>query len=163
MRHSRIKRTQRGATLIEILVATFVAAIGVMGLSKYQLQSLIQAQATEDTSMVTWQLYSMAERIRSNPVALADGQYLKKGKNKNCHEEACSPKEMAEHDIWLWEQENKDLFVKAKSEIEQPGGAGNPYEITIMWDGRRSNAKGKGCDPTNPEDLVCSSILLEVN
>ena len=157
------KTRQRGATLVEILVATFIAAIGVMGLSKYQMESLIATQQTQSSAMVTWQLYSMVEKMRANPVALQNGDYLKTGVDRSCLENACSNSQIAEHDIFVWSLENDQLFPAGQSDISQPGGAGNPHVLTIRWDGNRNGARGTGCDAANPEDMLCSSISLNMN
>ncbi len=140
-----------------------VTTIGVMGLSKLQVNSLVNNQQSQYSTLVTWQLYQMAERMRSNSGAAIAGFYLNAGTDNDCITSACTAQEMAQSDIFNWNSENGDLFPAGAGTITQPGGAGTDFIITMRWDGNRKAATGTGCDASNDADLLCNTVTITLN
>lgn len=96
---------QQGFSLIEVLIAMFVIAIGLLGAAGLQLQGLQQLQSSYLRSQATIIAYDMADRMRANPVALASGAYNDPTAKltANCLTIAgCTPAELAEHDFYEW-------------------------------------------------------------
>lgn len=156
-------RRQFGTSIIELLVATLVTAIGVLGLSKLQVNSLVNNQQSQYLTLVSWQLYQMAEKMRANNFGATSSFYLAAGVDRDCITAACTSQQMAESDVFDWNTENAALFPSGAGTITQPGGAGTDFVVTIRWDGNRIAATGTGCDPTDTADLLCNTIAITIN
>lgn len=104
---------QSGFTLIEVLVAFFVLSIGLLGVVALMINAKVsQHQAVQRTRAVDL-AQAIIERIRINPAAIATyniGLSPKGGNTAaaepvpNCATSACTPAELAAHDLWSWER-----------------------------------------------------------
>lgn len=56
---------QRGVTLIEVMVAVFVTAVGVLGAAAMQLNSLKYTDSSRMTSQASFIVYDIIDRIRA--------------------------------------------------------------------------------------------------
>jgi type IV pilus assembly protein PilV len=103
--------SQRGFTLIEALIAFVILSVGLLGIVSLQaMAKTSQHLAIQHTRAVTI-ADAIVERIRVNPGAMADyniGTTFVGGGtqtlNKDCHAVVCTQTEMAEYDLWAWEQ-----------------------------------------------------------
>ena len=154
---------QIGTSLIELLISTLITAIGLLGLSKIQVNSLVNSQQSYHSTAVTWQLYQIAERMRANTAAANNGNYLGNGADNDCLTTACSSQQMAQFDIFNWNLDNAAFFPSGQGTITQPGGTGADYLITVRWDGNRNGATGTGCDVTDNTDLLCNTLTVTIN
>ena len=74
--HSNPRRTaQRGASLLEVLIAVLILAIGMLGIAALQAVSLRNTQSSGDRTTAVIQSYSMLDMLRANRVAARGGQY----------------------------------------------------------------------------------------
>lgn len=64
-----------GFTLIEVLVAIVVLAIGVLGVAALQTKSLSQGQGSLQATQAVALAYDYADRIRANPCGAYEGLY----------------------------------------------------------------------------------------
>lgn len=72
--------SQRGVALLEVLIAFFILAIGLMGLAALQLKSLQFNQAAYQRSQATVAIYDILDRMRLNrDVAQAEGYKVSYG------------------------------------------------------------------------------------
>ncbi len=113
------RRRQRGASLIEVLVAMLVMAIGLLGSTGAQLTSLRLSESARQVSEATLLLQDMLERMHANPQGVASGAYLQSGAdtateaetetNENEDSNACltlpgcAPDVMAARDLQVWQ------------------------------------------------------------
>lgn len=112
-RNSRITRSERGFTLIEVLVTFVILAIGLLGIVSLQaLSKTAQHQGIQRTRAVAI-ADGLLEKIRINPAGLTTyaigttplgGGTIGAEPSPNCISAACDPNEMAAHDMWNWEQ-----------------------------------------------------------
>jgi len=63
------KRLQSGWSLIEVLVATVILAIGLLGAAAVQLSALKHTDSALMTTQASFIAYDMLDRIRANPAA----------------------------------------------------------------------------------------------
>ena len=56
----------RGGSLLEVLVAVLVFAIGGLGIAALQLTNLVRADDTKQRSAVIWKAQELVDRIRAN-------------------------------------------------------------------------------------------------
>jgi type IV pilus assembly protein PilV len=105
MRSVRTDAAQRGFTLIEVLVAVLVLAIGLVGIAGLQVFALKANQSAYMRSQATALAYSLGERMRSNVPAAEDNAYDPAAASAiaGCvSSSGCSSLEMAQHDLAEW-------------------------------------------------------------
>ena len=66
---------QRGAALLEVLIAFFILAIGLMGLVGMQMKSLQFNQGAYQRSQATMAVYDILDRMRLNRKAAQGDEY----------------------------------------------------------------------------------------
>jgi type IV pilus assembly protein PilV len=100
-----MKKQQSGFSLIEVLVATVIMAIGILGIAGLQVVSLQQNRSSLLRSEALQFGNDIVDRMRANP----DQVYAPVGYTdapssgaKDCKENTCSTTEMSEYDITLW-------------------------------------------------------------
>ena len=110
MKHQiRTRNSQRGLSMIELLVAVLVLAIGVLGITALQMVSLQNNRGALFRAEAVQLAYDMMDRIRANPegavpgaayngLALADGP----PGAANCVANVCSQAQMVNFDQAVW-------------------------------------------------------------
>lgn len=95
---------QRGATLIEVLVAILVFSVGLMGVAGLLLMSARSSHAAYLRTQVTFLAQNMADRMQANPMAVWMGDYngtYPNGRAQDCAA-GCTPRQLALHDQGVW-------------------------------------------------------------
>ena len=162
--------SQRGFTLIEVLVALLVMAIGFLGMAALQSNSVKGTQDTYFRTQADLLANDLAERMRSNRPALIDKDgaivdaYLFNGgsapTDPGCVTSGCDAEEMAATDLSEWITWVGDALPGGEALVTRPD---TPYwTITIMWDERRTGAVGTGCDPGDDADMACLLVNVEI-
>jgi type IV pilus assembly protein PilV len=141
-----------GFTLIEVLIATLVLAVGLLGLAGLQATSLRNNLSAYNRSQATQLAYDLADRMRANVAGKATYTSILPGAataKTNClptilPTTGCSPAEMAENDLFEW---NRNLVATTALPLGLPLGVGTiadtspptgVYTITITWDDDRN-------------------------
>jgi type IV pilus assembly protein PilV len=135
-----------GFTLIEVLIAMLVLAVGLLGLAGLQATSLRNNQSAYNRSQATQLAYDLADRMRANvsgkttyTVILPSSATAK----ANClSTTGCSPADMAENDLFEW---NGAVSNTLPSGIGTVAVTTNIYTIRITWDDDQD-----GDDSNNP-------------
>ncbi len=101
---------QRGASLIEVLVALLVFSIGLLGLAGLIIVSLRSTQGAYLRTQASVLAQAMGNRMRANPVGVWNGAYngsypLSAGATAACTASACTPAQLAQQDGLFWSQE----------------------------------------------------------
>jgi len=134
-------RQQKGAGMMEVLIALLVLSIGILGLATLQSIGLKYNHQSYQRTQAILQIYDMADRIRSNgpgKVAAYDGFALA-GKpaslTKDCavFGTACTFNERATYDFESWRQSLDDnLGPTAQGSVIRQ--LGTPiHVITVNW------------------------------
>lgn len=150
----------RGFTLLEILIAVLVLALGILGAVALQLGALRARHQSMLASHATQLAASLAERMRANPAqsvtyltlnydALVDPS--PSAPSALCHGGACNAAQLALVDLYdaqvLAKQNlpggrvlicrDADLWAGGKLRWDCSGGASAPLVVKVGWRGKR--------------------------
>ncbi len=126
-------KLQKGFSLLEVLVAVVVLAIGLLGLAGLQISGIRYLAAANMDYQAMLQAIDMAERMRANPVGVTSGAYSNIsgiGSDPGCISTSCSPSGMAQTDAYQWNTLNSQLLPSGAGTVTANG---NLYQITITW------------------------------
>ena len=164
-------RAERGFSLIEVMIAVTILAVGLMGLAGLQSAALRSTHKSYMRTQAGFAAMEMAERMRVNKTGVDTQEY--EGVSSppagtaptSCLTNNCLSDDMAAHDayVWLSALANSTDLLSARGAVtclDAPCVIGSQYKITVMWDGRRNGATGTGCDPANTSDLLCHRITV---
>jgi type IV pilus assembly protein PilV len=134
-----------GFTLIEVLIAMLVLAVGLLGLAGLQAASLGKNQSAYNRGQATQLAYDIADRMRANVAGKTTYTTIlptAATAKANClTTTGCTPANMAENDLYEW-----NCAVAggcANVAVTLPSGAGTiavlsgVFTITINWDDNR--------------------------
>ncbi|MEQ1622411.1 MAG: type IV pilus modification protein PilV [Methylococcales bacterium] len=136
-----------GFTLIEVLIAMLVLAVGLLGLAGIEATGLGNNQSAYNRSLATQLAYDLADRIRANSSEIATYTTVAASAAKevvNCTKIAgCTTSEMAENDLYQWHKAvTESLPGVNEAKIEANAAAAGVYKITIQWDDDRDGLDG---------------------
>jgi type IV pilus assembly protein PilV len=125
----------RGFTIVEVMVALVVLAVGMLGIAGLYVTTLKQGGGAIYRMQAVSLAADLGDRIRANRGA--NVAYQGAAANNNCYGAGaidCAPAAMAANDLFVWQQQIAAVL---------PGGAGAvvvngaavpfTYQITINW------------------------------
>ena len=151
LNNDKTSARQVGFTLIEILIALFVFAIGILTVAGLQIISKKSNFDAIQRTTATFLAYDIIERMRANRNQL-DGYLNPLGAAQavpgtSCKTGTCTTAQLATFDLWEWEQainganeqiggNNAGGLVNPIGCIAGPAGGGDGiYTITVAWQG----------------------------
>jgi len=123
-----------GFTLIEVLIALIIMSVGMLGIAGLYVHSMQAGRTSMFRHHAVTLAGDVADRIRANPRAFV--AYEGAGANNNCVAAGidCTNLEMADNDIFLWQQQAADYLPGGSVAIVFDNGVIPPtYEITVTW------------------------------
>lgn len=156
----------RGFTLLEVLIAVFVLAIGVLGLAAMQMASKQSGAEASQRTIAAQLAFDLLERMRLNARATPSplGQYLNQGASLSslaqlsavvdCATASCTPGQLADFDLrsvlsaalGAHEQRANSLvggLITPTLCVTGPNGGGaGTYRVTIAWRGKAALTNG---------------------
>lgn len=127
-------RTQRGATLLEVLIAVLVMAIGLLGIAAMQAVALRNSQGSMERTQAVIQSYSLLDAMRANVTAARAGAY---NRGKTCDAPAAGGQ--VETDLNLWIDALK-VTVGGSACGAISCNASGVCTVTVFWDESRATA-----------------------
>lgn len=155
----KIVKKFSGFTLLEVLIAVFVLAIGVLGLAALQITSKQAGAEASQRTIAAHLAFDLLERMRlsSRGTPSPLGSYVTLGASlsgadslpsvTDCETGSCTPDQLAAFDLWsvysaaLGAHEQRGAnFVGGLNTptlcVAGPNGAAGTYAVTIAWRGK---------------------------
>jgi type IV pilus assembly protein PilV len=170
---SSLKHSAAGFTLVELMVAVVVLAIGLLGIAKMSLGTVQANGSAFMRTQATQLIQQVVDDMRSNQPAAVAGNYnialgANPGASPPCVTGACSAQQIATFDLARW-------FTQLGAQL--PGGQGsvnvvqaanpttgsfeNTATVIINWDdtvAQRSYANGSAVSGT-PMSVTMETLL----
>ena len=126
-----------GFTLIEVLIAMLVLAVGLLGLAGLQATSLSNSQSAYNRSQATQLADDLADRMRANIPGVATYTTGSPAPIANClTPTGCTPTQMAQNDLYEW---NLVITTALPSGAGTIAVAAGVFTITISWTDKNNN------------------------
>lgn len=123
---------QNGLTMIEVLVAMLIFAVGLLGVAGMQSLALKSTDNSNLRTLVNIHAYEIVERMRANMTAVESGQYNSISAvsgASNCLP-SCTPAQLAAWDGDEWLQNLKADLPGATGSVAYANGIAT---VTINW------------------------------
>jgi len=151
---------EAGFTLVEVLVTMVLFAIGLLAVATMQMSSISSSNDAYLRTQAMWMAYDLADRMRSNPVAVGNNDYLTTNVASAATVSACTtatgctPAQMAQNDLAEWDNLLNRILPSGQGTVCRdsspqdgtgPGsaactGGANPYVVKIWWYGKDRQA-----------------------
>lgn len=153
----RVPNLQRGFTLVEILVAVLVLAIGLLGLAGLQATTMRFNHSAYMRSQATNLAYDIADRMRVNRAKADDGDY--DGAIEDPPPACTTPTltgDLANQDIQEWRNAlactlPSGTGIICSGTLDDDGNCtsvSNVFTIRVQWDDSRDSSKPQKFDMT---------------
>lgn len=129
---------QAGFSLIEVLVALLVLAIGLLGILVMQARGLQLNQAGYLQSQAMFMAEDIVERIRSNQTAIDSYSIDLEDSGDDsagfCDSivSSCSDTEMAAADLFQWKAQLANVLPQGDGRVEIGAASGNLVPVTVQ-------------------------------
>lgn len=173
--HIPCKKSVRGTTLIEILVAAIILSIGLLGIAGLQA-SVTRYKINSWARSAVSNLYSdLADRIRLNTDAAGTSmltgvtrtsQYLLNSSwntqqtdtlttpSPNCETAVCTNAQRATYDMIVWRQLVRSTLPQGSALVS--GDLSSGINLTIMWFDKEMTDKGNASDSVLVSSETCT-------
>lgn len=133
----RVPGTQRGATLIEVLVAVIIMAIGMLGMAAMQSITLRNSQGAMERTQAVVQTYTILDAMRANLTAARNGQYNMAMPSGNACAVPPAGSTLVDRDknFWITSLQN----TLGPSACGSVSCADRVCTITVRWDDSRAS------------------------
>ena len=160
----------KGFTLLEVMIAMVIFAVGLLGLAGIQALSLESSHSSYSRSQAVLLANEMVDRMKANSdvgasyiSAVAATSTEPSGGDK-CDANTCGATQMAAFDLWQWKKSVSDSLLLGQSSIASATVAGvTTYTVTVHWDEDRTGATGTTCPPASATgDLRCFQLIAQM-
>jgi len=155
-------QNQRGETLIEVIVATLVFAIGILGNMGLQSASVMNNKSSLHQTKAILAANDIAEKIRANRTAALDGAYngydsTTPPANPGCATSPCTELAVARYHLFDWSHNFSNVYGDSGFVSLLPAGAAavtydaanSEYNIEIQWTEQAYKDAEGGATKTN--------------
>jgi len=150
-------KTQRGTSLLEMMIALFVLAVGLLGVASMQIKALQFNHTAYYYAQAVYLTSDILESIRANP-QMRNGYALQFDDEPTAPVDCaavdeCTPAQMRDWNLSQFHERIEDVFVGGRAQIAT---AGNYVTVTLEFDDSRSNMPGQG------DEIASYTITTEI-
>jgi type IV pilus assembly protein PilV len=129
---------QSGFTLLEILVAMLVMAIGLLGLAGLMTSSMRNNLSASHRTQATWMAYDIVDRMRANRASAVTGGYATAMGTPGACLAAAPAGTVPAQDIAAWKNQLACVLPAGDGSIAV-NTATRAATVTIQWNDSRGN------------------------
>ncbi|MFZ4479303.1 MAG: type IV pilus modification protein PilV [Rhodoferax sp.] len=154
-----LRRTERGFSMIEVLVTLLIVSLALLGTAGLQAYSMRLNQGGQYRSLAVFLAADLAERMEANKPGATSGAYALDSTtgadflagatavSSVCVSGACTAAALAGYDLSQWQNAVATSLPQSSWSVTQTvTGAQTSYTITIGWVDRRTNTTMAGPD-----------------
>lgn len=155
--------SSRGFTLIEVLIAILVLAIGLLGMASLTMTSLQSNQGAYLRSQASLLSFDIVERMRANwTEATTTNSYVLTASaaatsDPGCAASGCIASQQAQLDLSQWRADLANSIPGATAVISRTN---NQYTITISW--QESSALNRGTTQQNSAESLSYTMRVDL-
>ncbi|KTC90717.1 type IV pilus modification protein PilV [Fluoribacter dumoffii] len=166
---------QTGMSLIEVLIALVVMAVGMLGIAGMLILSNKANNSSYAKQQAVQCIYDIFDKIRANSQAAINGNYNISNINSSgspvlpaapgvlCNQSPCSSPQLAAYDTWYWLTYDVSRLPNGSGSITSspaPGTGGNTIiTVTVQWDdslAQNEVGASSTASPVNPNYVQLS-------
>ena len=160
--------SKKGFTLLEVMIAMVIFAVGMLGLAGIQALSFESLHSSYSRSQAVLLAYEMADRIKANSPSASPSYVITvdttavagySGSNM-CVDYDCTISDVVKYDLGEWKAAVIALLPSGKASITNPSAL--KHTVTIHWDEDHTGATGTTCPPTSDNDLSCFQLNVQL-
>jgi len=162
-------RSQRGLSLLEVLIAWVVLSIGLLGVGLALMQTSRAASASRLRTQAVIAAESLANRMLANrPAALAGDYQLDVAgvppAAAPCSSRCCDASEMAAADIHEWYEAARAALPGLQARVSCGSGSGCSaiQRIELRWEEPAAGESASSCGAGSPLAVQCYELLLSL-
>jgi len=163
MRNSKFKQT--GSSMIEVLVALVISAVGILGLSALQISSAQKTQATRYQQQANSYMADLSARIAVNKSAAEAGAFDNAldsvpVSNVNCATSSCTAEQFADYELANWFTSVRTVMPSphiAISHLAVDGGT--RITMQLSWDPTLQGGDA-GCSSDDSSGYQCINLSM---
>lgn len=161
---------ENGFTLLEVLIALLVLSIGLLGLAALQTTGLRSNQMASMRTLATQFTYDITDRMRSNPVGVATGEYVVARTTMPGSTVApWTVGSLGLTDLTEWRANINTRLPQGASEITLcdtttvPACTEDTHVVTVYWNESRRDTSSVpatfNCPPLSSRDFRCFRLV----
>lgn len=133
---------QQGASLLEALVALFIVAFGLLAMAGAQIRTLNEIRNSAARNVAAQMASDLLDRMVLNqavrtPAAQANpyqtGWGVPVRPPVDCRAAACSPKQLAQFDVWQWKSAVASQLPSGDAQIFRSPTDPNQFGVLFRW------------------------------
>jgi len=155
--------SSQGFTLIEVLIAILVLAIGLLGMASLTITSLQSNQGAYLRSQASLLSFDIVERMRANLAeATNNDSYVLTASSvattdPGCASSGCTANQQAQLDLFQWRANLAGSIPGSTAVISRTN---NQYTITISW--QESSALNRGTSQQNTAENLSYTLRVDL-
>ena len=181
LEHASVANSQKGSSLLEVMIAGVLFMVGLLGLLATQGLSMKLSNSSVQYTNAGVLISDLYDRMRANPDGTDEGKYSTSAFNSaslanapDCDKgtTVCTSTQLATYDLAIWKANLQSQFPSGVSAlITRSGASTTQYAVQIIWLAQVENdsnldgvedAKGSNCAkgdnrPAN-ERAVCTTL-----